>query len=43
MKELKKEEMMLIDGGANPVIIGSVIGIIVTFVVGILHGQIKLK
>lgn len=38
MREIDNKEMMVIDGGTNPVVIGSVIGVIVTFVVGLLHG-----
>lgn len=38
MKEIDKEEMTLVEGGANPVLIGSIVGVIVTFVVGLLHG-----
>lgn len=43
MRELKKEEMFNIDGGGNSLIIGSVIGIILTFVVGVLHGYANPK
>ena len=38
MREVNDKEMMNIEGGANPVLVGSAIGVIVTFVVGLLHG-----
>ena len=38
MREINDKEMMEIDGGTNPVLIGSIIGVVVTFVVGLLHG-----
>ena len=38
MREINDKEMMKIEGGANPVIVSSIIGVVVTFVVGLLHG-----
>ncbi len=38
MKELKKEEMLEVNGGASTIFIASVIGTIITFVVGALKG-----
>ena len=43
MREIKKEEMKKIEGGANGIFIGSIIGLIVTFVVGVLHGYSNPK
>lgn len=43
MKKLEKEELLLVEGGANPILIGSVVGVIVTFVVGLLHGYSNPK
>ena len=43
MKKLEKDEMLLVDGGANPILIGSIVGIIITFVVGLLHGYSNPK
>ena len=43
MRELKKEELTMIDGGADPVLVGTIVGIIITFVVGILHGYANPK
>ena len=38
MREINNMEMKEIEGGANPILIGSIIGVVVTFVVGLLHG-----
>lgn len=38
MIELKKEEMLNVNGGANAILIASIIGTIITFVVGTLKG-----
>lgn len=38
MREISKEEMMKVDGGANAILITSIIGVIATFVVGVLSG-----
>lgn len=43
MREINKKEMMRIEGGANPLFISSIIGAIVTFVVGLLHGYSNPK
>lgn len=43
MKKLEKDEMLLVDGGANPILIGSIVGIIITFVVGLLYGYSNPK
>ena len=38
MKELKKEEMKKIDGGTSSIIVSSIIGVIITFLIGVFHG-----
>ena len=38
MREINKKEMLEVGGGTNPIVIGSIVGVIVTFVVGLLHG-----
>ncbi len=38
MRELRNEEMKNIDGGADPVVVTSVIGVVVTFLIGVFHG-----
>ena len=43
MKELGKEEMKKVEGGASPIVVSSIIGVVVTFLIGLFHGQIKLK
>ena len=43
MKELNNNELMKIDGGSSTVLIVSVIAGVITFVTGILSGQIRLK
>lgn len=43
MKKLEKEELLLVEGGANSILIGSIVGVIVTFVVGLLHGYSNPK
>ena len=43
MREIKKEEMIKVEGGTNGIFIGSVIGIVVTFIVGVLHGYSNPK
>ena len=43
MREIDNKEMMDIDGGANSIVIGSIIGVIITFVVGLLHGYSNPK
>lgn len=43
MREVHKEEMKIIDGGANGLFVGSVIGVVVTFIVGVLHGYSNPK
>ena len=43
MREIKKDEMKMVDGGTNGIFIGTIIGVVVTFVVGILHGYSNPK
>lgn len=43
MREIKKEEMKMVDGGTNGIFVGSVIGLIVTFIVGVLYGYSNPK
>lgn len=44
MRELNENELLKIDGGgANPVLVTSIIGVVVTFVVGLLHGYSNPK
>lgn len=43
MKEIKKEEMLRVDGGANGIFITSIVTAIITFVVGIFHGYANPK
>ena len=43
MIELRKEDMLNVNGGANAILITTIIGTIITFIVGTLKGQIKLK
>lgn len=38
MKKLDIKEMKSIEGGASGVLIGSIIGVIITFVIGIFDG-----
>lgn len=38
MKKLEKEEMQRVEGGADPLIVTGIIGVIVTFFIGIFHG-----
>ena len=43
MRELKHVEMVNVCGGANGIVIGTIISVIVTFVVGVLHGYSNPK
>jgi len=43
MKELKKEEMIRVEGGANGIIITSVVTALITFVIGVFHGYANPK
>ena len=43
MKELKKEEMMGVDGGANGILITTIVSGIITFITGILYGYSNPK
>ncbi len=43
MHELKKEEMIEVNGGANPVIISAIVAGVVTFVIGLLEGYSNPK
>ncbi len=38
MKELKKEEMKKVEAGASAVVVTSIIGIVITFLIGAFHG-----
>ncbi len=38
MKKLNKEQMKKIEGGASPVVVSSIIGVVITFLIGIFHG-----
>lgn len=38
MIELKKDEMKRVSGGANPVLVSSIIGLVITFLIGAFHG-----
>lgn len=43
MREIKVEEMKKIEGGANGILITSIITAVVTFITGILHGYSNPK
>ena len=43
MKELSKNEMKKIEGGANPILITSIITTIISFIVGIVSGYSNPK
>ena len=43
MIELKKEDMLNINGGANAILITTIIGTIITFIVGTLKGYSNVK
>lgn len=43
MREIKKEEMIRVDGGANPILITSIVTAIITFFVGAFHGYSNPK
>ncbi len=38
MKELRREEMKKIEGGASPVVVSGIIGAVITFLIGVFHG-----
>lgn len=38
MKELKNEEMKKVEGGASAVAVSSIIGVVITFLIGVFHG-----
>lgn len=38
MRELKKDEMMHVEGGASTVAVTGIIGVVVTFLIGVFHG-----
>ena len=38
MKKLSDYEMKKIEGGADPVVVTSIIGVVVTFLIGLFHG-----
>lgn len=38
MKRLKNEEMMKIEGGASPIVVSSIVGVVITFLIGLFHG-----
>ena len=37
MKELKKEEMLKVEGGANGIFIASIVTTVITFVIGVFY------
>ena len=41
MIELRKEDMLNVNGGANAILITTIIGTIITFIVGTLKGYYK--
>lgn len=43
MREINKNEMKNIEGGANGILITSIVTAIITFVTGILHGYSNPK
>ena len=43
MRELRKEEMIKIEGGGNGMFITAAVIGIITFVIGILHGYVNPK
>ena len=43
MREINKEEMYDVDGGANGILITSIVTALITFVTGILHGYSNPK
>jgi len=38
MKELKREEMKKVEGGASVTVISSIVGTVITFLIGVFHG-----
>ena len=38
MQKLKEEEMKRVEGGADPVVVTSIIGAVITFLIGVFHG-----
>jgi len=43
MREIKKDEMFLVDGGANPILVTSIVAAVVTFLVGTFYGYSNPK
>lgn len=43
MRELKKEEMISVEGGSNGIMITSLVAAVITFIVGVLHGYANPK
>lgn len=43
MRELSSDEKFKVEGGASATLVGTIIGVIVTFVVGVLHGYANPK
>ena len=43
MRQLEKEEMIRVDGGANPILVTSVVTALITFLVGAFHGYSNPK
>lgn len=43
MKKLTKEEMLKVEGGADPVLITVVVSSLITFITGVLHGYANPK
>ena len=38
MKKLNEEEMKNVSAGADPVVVTSIIGVVITFLIGVFHG-----
>ena len=43
MRELKKEEMKTVEGGANSILVTSIVTAVITFIVGIFYGYSNPK
>jgi len=43
MRKIDDDEMFRVLGGADPVLVTSIVGVIVTLVIGILHGYSNPK
>lgn len=38
MKELRKEEMKRVEAGADPLVVTGIVGVVITFLIGVFHG-----